>query len=189
MGEGQRERETQNPKQAPGSELSAQSPTGGSNSPSGEIMSQSWTLNWLSHAGAPGVELFKGTWIWGTLSHLLVGLEQCQTSRTASSLVYNAASSTHPTEWGACMHVCVCTYVTSGGTGVAEHDCQAGLWAEGQTSPHLLRAEAMNSCFKWNFPTRASIPKNLKPVILNQNKWRQICASVGHRSNRAFKSH
>ena len=31
-GEGQRERETQNPKQAPGSELSAQSPTRGSNS-------------------------------------------------------------------------------------------------------------------------------------------------------------
>ena len=31
-GEGQRERETQNPKQAPGSELSAQSPTWGSNS-------------------------------------------------------------------------------------------------------------------------------------------------------------
>ena len=32
MGEGQREKETQNPKQAPGSELSAQSPTRGSNS-------------------------------------------------------------------------------------------------------------------------------------------------------------
>ena len=32
-GEGQRERETQNPRQAPGSELSAQSPTWGSNSP------------------------------------------------------------------------------------------------------------------------------------------------------------
>ena len=31
MGEGQRERETQNPKQAPGSELSAQSPMWGSN--------------------------------------------------------------------------------------------------------------------------------------------------------------
>ena len=30
-GEGQRERETQNPKQAPGSELSAQSPMRGSN--------------------------------------------------------------------------------------------------------------------------------------------------------------
>ena len=29
--EGQRERETQNPKQAPGSELSAQNPTQGSN--------------------------------------------------------------------------------------------------------------------------------------------------------------
>ena len=32
VGEGARERETQNPKQAPGSELSAQSPTRGSNS-------------------------------------------------------------------------------------------------------------------------------------------------------------
>ena len=32
MGEGQRERETQNLKQAPGSELSAQSPTRGLNS-------------------------------------------------------------------------------------------------------------------------------------------------------------
>ena len=31
VGEGQRERETQNPKQAPGSELSAQSPMRGSN--------------------------------------------------------------------------------------------------------------------------------------------------------------
>ena len=31
-GEGPRERETQNPKQAPGSDLSAQSPTLGSNS-------------------------------------------------------------------------------------------------------------------------------------------------------------
>ena len=31
MGEGQRERETQNPKQTPGSELSAQSPARGSN--------------------------------------------------------------------------------------------------------------------------------------------------------------
>ena len=34
-GKGQRERETQNPKQAPGSELSAQSPTWGSNSQTG----------------------------------------------------------------------------------------------------------------------------------------------------------
>ena len=32
MGEGQREKKTQNPKQAPGFELTAQSPTGGSNS-------------------------------------------------------------------------------------------------------------------------------------------------------------
>ena len=38
-GEGQRVKETQNPKQAPGSELSAQSPTWGSNQPTNrEIM-------------------------------------------------------------------------------------------------------------------------------------------------------
>ena len=36
--EEQREKETQNPKQAPGSELSAQSPTRGSNSTDREIM-------------------------------------------------------------------------------------------------------------------------------------------------------
>ena len=38
MGEGQKETETQNPKQAPGSELSAQSPTWGSNLTSLETM-------------------------------------------------------------------------------------------------------------------------------------------------------
>ena len=37
MGEGQRERGTQTGKQAPGSELSAQSPTWGSNSQSAKI--------------------------------------------------------------------------------------------------------------------------------------------------------
>ena len=36
MGEGQRERKTQNPMQAPGSELSAQSPTQGWNSRTGD---------------------------------------------------------------------------------------------------------------------------------------------------------
>ena len=56
MGEGQRERETQNPKQVPGSELSAQSPTRGSNSRavrSDHDLSRSRTLNRLSHTGAP----------------------------------------------------------------------------------------------------------------------------------------
>ena len=55
-GEGQRERKTQNPKQAPGSELSAQSPTWGSNSQT----ARSWPqpelkpkLSWLSRPGAP----------------------------------------------------------------------------------------------------------------------------------------
>ena len=53
-GEGQRERETQNRKQAPGSESSAQSPTRGSNSRT----ARSWpgwsrTLNRLRHPGAP----------------------------------------------------------------------------------------------------------------------------------------
>ena len=48
--EEQRERERQNPKQAPGSELSAQSWTRGSNS----LTMRSWPeLNWLSHPGAP----------------------------------------------------------------------------------------------------------------------------------------
>ena len=60
VGEGQRERETQNLKQAPGSELSAQSPTRGSN----PLTMRSWpeptnyeivtqTPNQLSHPGAP----------------------------------------------------------------------------------------------------------------------------------------
>ena len=53
-GEGQRERETQNRKQPPGSEPSAQSPTQGSNSRT----ARSWpgwsrTLNRLRHPGAP----------------------------------------------------------------------------------------------------------------------------------------
>ena len=52
-GEGQREREPQNPKQAPGSELSAQSPTQGSHRPRDHDLSRSWTLNRLSHPGTP----------------------------------------------------------------------------------------------------------------------------------------
>ena len=54
VGEGQRERETQNRKQPPGSEPSAQSPTRGSNSRT----ARSWpgwsrTINRLRHPGAP----------------------------------------------------------------------------------------------------------------------------------------
>ena len=45
-------REPQNPKQAPGSELSAQSLTRGSNSRAHDL-SQSQMLNQLSHPGAP----------------------------------------------------------------------------------------------------------------------------------------
>ena len=54
MGEGQRVRETQNLKQAPGSELSAQSPTRGLNSRTMRSnLGRSWTLNRLNHPGAP----------------------------------------------------------------------------------------------------------------------------------------
>ena len=54
VGEGQRARETQNPKQAPGSELSAASLTQGRNpQPWEHDLSWSLMLNWLSHPGAP----------------------------------------------------------------------------------------------------------------------------------------
>ena len=57
-GQGQRKRETQNLKQAPGSELSTQSPTRCSN----PWIMRSWPelkldTNWLSHPGAPTVFL------------------------------------------------------------------------------------------------------------------------------------
>ena len=52
-GGAERERETQNRKQAPGSKLSAQSSTRGSNSQPGDRdLSRSRTLNRLSHPGA-----------------------------------------------------------------------------------------------------------------------------------------
>ena len=51
-GGGESERETQNLIQAPGSELSAQSPMQGSNSGVHDLI-QSWTLNHLSHPGTP----------------------------------------------------------------------------------------------------------------------------------------
>ena len=55
-GEGQRERETQNPKQAPGSKLSAQSPMRGLNPQTVRSWSE-WSpaLIQLSHPGAPFV--------------------------------------------------------------------------------------------------------------------------------------
>ena len=63
--EEQRERETQNPKQAPGSELPAQSPTRGSNSHSWDHdLSWSRTPNWLSHPGAPILKFLKEHFIW-----------------------------------------------------------------------------------------------------------------------------
>ena len=58
-GEGQRERKTQNRKQAPGSEPSAQSLTRGSDSRTTRSWpGWSWTLNRLRHPGAPNVYLF-----------------------------------------------------------------------------------------------------------------------------------
>ena len=56
-GDGQRETHTQNPKQAPGSELSARSPTRGLNPRTARSwLRQSQLLNWLSH---PGVLKYK----------------------------------------------------------------------------------------------------------------------------------
>ena len=69
VGEGQRERVTQNLKQASGSKLSAQSPTCGSNSQT----TRSWplaksTLNLLSHPSVPS-DNFKGSIAQNVLSH------------------------------------------------------------------------------------------------------------------------
>ena len=59
MEEGQRERETQNPKQSPDSELSAQSQCRARTHKLWHYdLSQSWTLNQLSHLGAPDVFYF-----------------------------------------------------------------------------------------------------------------------------------
>ena len=64
-GEGQREKETQNQKQAPGSEPSAQSLTRGSNSRT----ARSWpgwsrTLNRLRHPGAPAIIFLMFIYFW-----------------------------------------------------------------------------------------------------------------------------
>lgn len=40
----------------------------------------------------------------------------------------------------------VCVYVTSGGIRWWNMTTMAGLWAESQMSPHLLGAQAINSC-------------------------------------------
>ena len=60
-GGAERERETQNPKQAPGSELSAQSACHGAQThkPWDHDLSQSQTLNPLSHPGAPNQNHLK----------------------------------------------------------------------------------------------------------------------------------
>ena len=68
MGGGHRERETQNLKQAPGSEVSAQSPLWGLNSQTclNSQTVRSWPelnprINWLSHPGAPErTQTFRG---------------------------------------------------------------------------------------------------------------------------------
>ena len=56
VGEGQKEREAKNPKQAPGSELSAQSLT--NSWVWDHDLSWSQMLSWLSHPGAPGITVF-----------------------------------------------------------------------------------------------------------------------------------
>ena len=54
----EKERETQTPKQAAGSELSAQSPMGARTHKQWDRdLSRSQTLNWLSHPGAPRTHL------------------------------------------------------------------------------------------------------------------------------------
>ena len=63
-GEGRRERETQNPKRVPGSQLSAQSLTHSSNCEWWDHdLSRSWTLNRLSHPGTPSQSHFRENWL------------------------------------------------------------------------------------------------------------------------------
>ena len=73
-GEGaERERETQNPKQAPGSELSAQNPRRVSNSEwGGPDLSQSQKFNRLSRPGASTCKQFLNNFV--TVSFLQVDL-------------------------------------------------------------------------------------------------------------------
>ena len=72
-GEGQTQRETQNFKWAPGSMLSAQSPTRAwTHKLWNHDLSQSWTLNRLSHPGTPGpgIKLNDITWFFWDCSGL-----------------------------------------------------------------------------------------------------------------------
>ena len=64
---GQKERETQNPKQAPASEPSAQNLTRGLNSQTARSWPEPklWMPNWLSHPGAPrGCHLMSQKTLW-----------------------------------------------------------------------------------------------------------------------------
>ena len=84
-GVGQRERETQNPKQVPGSaELSAQSPWHGAwtYEPWDHDLSWSWMLNRLSHPGAPRYANFK-FWssLWLPLKNLVQIYISCRVVR------------------------------------------------------------------------------------------------------------
>ena len=71
-GEGQRERETQNPKQAPGSELSAQCPTWCSNSPTARSWpEQKSDTRWTEPPGASDLHDFLDnmfSWVFSSLT-------------------------------------------------------------------------------------------------------------------------
>ena len=81
-----RDRGRHNPRQAPGSELSAQSPTKGLNSPWDHDLSWSWMINPLSHPGARYSSFF--------MSHLLISISFLLWFLTTSSsyLLMNKAS-------------------------------------------------------------------------------------------------
>ena len=87
-GEGQRERETQNQKQAPGSEPSAQSPTRGSN----PRTARSWpgwsrTLNRLRHPGAPRTcSIYQSSFLCRTSLHSITILHHPRGSTGLFSL-------------------------------------------------------------------------------------------------------
>ena len=67
-GEGQKERETQNLKQAPGSELSAQNRTWGSNSRTMRSWPERKLDTWLNHPAAPPLVILI-VWSWLTGHH------------------------------------------------------------------------------------------------------------------------
>ena len=95
-GEGQRERETQNPKQAPSSELSAQPNTGLELTNWDHDLSRRRTLNQLSHPGAPDCLLrwviFMYAKVWDSLFYvvfafILLSLRLHQTLINCQSVV------------------------------------------------------------------------------------------------------